>query len=203
MGRIDPNTIFDWTGQNPANDDREISGTGMIRGSKGAGCSQRVGRGVGRARSLVKAVCMITVAVSLVAFLGIHTRRISGDLSRLKLKMNLDLVLGSAAARSAPFDGSVGLVDSQAPSLIKNAADSSAPPLLRVFQVYPPVLTISPGDTLDLMDGEYSIDGSVALANTKTTACSQTLVVHSFAYSYGQPYIGVSFVKTIKARMKR
>ncbi|GAB7345434.1 hypothetical protein MBLNU457_3768t1 [Dothideomycetes sp. NU457] len=182
MGGIDFKFISDWTGQHPAIGDSKMSGTPIIKGFKGAGIgagtdagplSHGIGRGNGRALGLIKAVYTATVVVLLVAFL-IYTRLISGDLCRL----NWIFGLGSAVARSASFDCS--------PS--RNAAHNSAP-LLRVFQVYPPVLTISPGSRLELTDGEDTNDGSIALANTNTTACSQTLVVHSFAFSYGQPYI--------------
>lgn len=181
MEGTDLDTIADWTGQSTAIGDKEVSRLHTIRGSKCAGFQIGTGprsytndRGGGRARGLVKAFCTVTVAVSLVAFLT-HFQRIKESL----FPSNVVLGLESAAARFVSFDDVVG----------KNAADSSAP-LLRVFQVYPPVLNTSA--TLALTDGEDTINGSIALANTNDSACSQTLVVHSFAYSYGHPYIGVS-----------
>lgn len=62
-------------------------------------------------------------------------------------------------------------------------------PLLEVFQVYPPVLTVTPGGALELTDG--SSNATVDLINNNNQSCLETLVVHSFAYSYGQPYVGM------------
>jgi len=196
MGRridVDPHTIYDWTGHSRTHDDRGRSAMESSRGLISDKCV-RTGTfgagdgGFGRARRLIKAVCMVTVVASLVAFLGTSTqaRRNSGS----SFRFGFEKV-------AVPLDGSVRLVGSQTSSLIKHAADVSAP-LLQVFQVYPPVLTISPGGTLELTDGgdtttTTTTTASVALANTNTASCSETLVVHSFAYSYGQPYIGVFF----------
>jgi len=123
------------------------------------------------------------VLLSLVALLGGTSTQVQhngGSSFQLDIEKEVSLM-----------DGSVRLVDPQTSSLIKNAADASAP-LLQVFQVYPPVLTVSPNGTLELKDGDDTTTESVALTNANPASCSETLVVHSFAYSYGQPYIGVS-----------
>lgn len=60
---------------------------------------------------------------------------------------------------------------------------------LEVFQIYPPVLTVAPdGGALELTDG--SSNASVEIVDVDRSSCQQTLVVHSFAFSYGQPFVG-------------
>ncbi|WPG98550.1 Hypothetical protein R9X50_00134200 [Acrodontium crateriforme] len=61
-------------------------------------------------------------------------------------------------------------------------------PVLNVFQVYPPVLTSTHDGTLEITDG--SSHGAGDLEASKQRTCQETLVVHTFAYSYGIPYIG-------------
>nr|OQO26626.1 hypothetical protein B0A51_06688 [Rachicladosporium sp. CCFEE 5018] len=60
--------------------------------------------------------------------------------------------------------------------------------LLEVFQVYPPVLTVIPDGTLEITDG--SSTATVAIIDNHRKSCQQTLVSYSFAYSYGQPFVG-------------
>ena len=61
--------------------------------------------------------------------------------------------------------------------------------LLEVFQIYPPVLTVAPGGgALELTDG--SSNASVEIVDADRSTCQEVLVVHSFALSYGQPFIG-------------
>ena len=61
--------------------------------------------------------------------------------------------------------------------------------LLEVFQIYPPVLTVAPGGgALELTDG--SSNASVEIVDADRSTCQEVLVVHSFAFSYGQPFIG-------------
>ncbi|KAK6436836.1 hypothetical protein LTR95_006966 [Oleoguttula sp. CCFEE 5521] len=60
--------------------------------------------------------------------------------------------------------------------------------LLEVFQVYPPVLTVIPDGTLEITDG--SSVATVAIIDNHRKSCQQTLVSYSFAYSYGQPFVG-------------
>ena len=79
-----------------------------------------------------------------------------------------------------------------APSLaarkISNYARAVKSSLLEVFQVYPPVLTITPGGILEITDG--SSNGSVSVVKSKAHTCQEVLATHSFAYSYGVPYVG-------------
>lgn len=71
--------------------------------------------------------------------------------------------------------------------LAKYAAAATAP-LLEVLQAYPPVLTEGPSGALEITDG--STNATVAIVNSNRPECQETLVVHSFAYSYGEPYVG-------------
>lgn len=65
---------------------------------------------------------------------------------------------------------------------------AAATSLLEVFQVYPPVLTVTPGGVLEITDG--SSNATVDIIDNHRPSCQQTLVIHSFAYSYGQPFVG-------------
>ncbi|KAK5127571.1 hypothetical protein LTR85_006911 [Meristemomyces frigidus] len=67
-------------------------------------------------------------------------------------------------------------------------ARAVATPLLEVFQVYPPVLTVAPDGELELTDG--SSNATVDIVDSGSQTCQQVLVVHSFAYSYGMPFVG-------------
>ncbi|USW58797.1 Putative peptide-N4-(N-acetyl-beta-glucosaminyl)asparagine amidase A [Septoria linicola] len=78
--------------------------------------------------------------------------------------------------------------------------------LSEVFQVYPPVLTTFPDGSLDLADGS----SDTAVTPSSRSTCQSLLVEHSFASSYGQPYVGtytppqcnfnrVAFNLTVKA----
>ncbi|EME44591.1 hypothetical protein DOTSEDRAFT_72146 [Dothistroma septosporum NZE10] len=60
--------------------------------------------------------------------------------------------------------------------------------LLNVFQLYPPVLIIGPDGDVELSDGSSNAPVSTALS--ESPRCQETLVVHSFGSSYGQPYVG-------------
>lgn len=66
--------------------------------------------------------------------------------------------------------------------------ETVATPILEVFQVYPPVLTLAANGSLEITDG--SSNASVAFSSTHQDYCFQTLAVHSFAYSYGTPFVG-------------
>jgi len=59
------------------------------------------------------------------------------------------------------------------------------------FQVYPPVLTpYSPlGNQLVLADGAVVSAVGVA-SDAKACVVNQTLMVHTFGQSYGQPFVG-------------
>lgn len=61
-------------------------------------------------------------------------------------------------------------------------------PLLEVFQVYPPVLTVTPDGELELTDG--SSNATIAIIDSDSATCQRVLVQHSFAYSYGEPFVG-------------
>lgn len=65
--------------------------------------------------------------------------------------------------------------------------DSS--PILHVLQVYPPVLTVAANGSLEISDGSSSL--SVSSPKSQQPTCQDTLVVHSFGFSYGKPYVGV------------
>jgi len=67
-------------------------------------------------------------------------------------------------------------------------ARAAATSLLEVFQVYPPVLTVTPSGLLEITDG--SSNATVDIIDNHRPSCQQTLVVHSFAYSYGDPFVG-------------
>lgn len=59
---------------------------------------------------------------------------------------------------------------------------------LEVFEAYPPVLTVSPNGSLELTDG--SLNATVRLVDSDWPTCQGTLAVHSFAFSYGKPFVG-------------
>ena len=65
---------------------------------------------------------------------------------------------------------------------------ASVMPLLEVFQVYPPV--VSTGVTGVAQDPENTPSGSSTPENEQHSQCQQILVVHSFGFSYGQPFVG-------------
>lgn len=69
-------------------------------------------------------------------------------------------------------------------------ASATTTPLLQVFQVYSPVLTTEPDGVLVITDG--STNTSVATISNHAATCQETLVVYSFAYSYGEPFVGTS-----------
>lgn len=73
-------------------------------------------------------------------------------------------------------------------SALTRYAAASTPPFLEVFQVYPPVLTISSNETLELTDG--STNDSITINSSSEPTCQEILVVYSFAYSYGEPFVG-------------
>lgn len=67
-------------------------------------------------------------------------------------------------------------------------ARAAATSLLEVFQVYPPVLAVTPEDVLEITDG--SSNASVQIVDSNRPVCRQELAVHSFAFSYGKPFVG-------------
>lgn len=68
------------------------------------------------------------------------------------------------------------------------AAANTTASLLQVFQVYPPVLIAEPNGVFEITDG--SANATIAVINDGQPACQQTLVTHTFAYSYGEPFVG-------------
>lgn len=60
--------------------------------------------------------------------------------------------------------------------------------VLEVFQVYPPVVTVTSEGVLEITDG--SANGSIAIVDDRRPSCQETLVAYSFANSYGTPYVG-------------
>ncbi|EMC97115.1 hypothetical protein BAUCODRAFT_68515 [Baudoinia panamericana UAMH 10762] len=67
-------------------------------------------------------------------------------------------------------------------------ATAVAVSVCEVFQAYPPVLTVTPNGTLEITDG--SPNASTDIIDSSRPICQQVLVVHSFANSYGQPFVG-------------
>lgn len=94
------------------------------------------------------------------------------------------LCLANKMACSAHAIDSAALSARSASHLVRAASK----PLLEVFQVYPPVLTVTPEGTLEITDG--SSNATVDVIPSSNATCQQTLVVHSFGSSYGQPYVG-------------
>jgi len=69
---------------------------------------------------------------------------------------------------------------------------TSATTTLVDFQVYPPVLTpYSPlGNDLVLADGA-AVSAVGVVSDAKACVVNQTLMVHTFGQSYGQPFVGL------------
>lgn len=61
-------------------------------------------------------------------------------------------------------------------------------PLLEVFQVYPPVLTVTPSGVLEITDG--STNATVEIIDANRPTCQEVVAVYSFANSYGAPFVG-------------
>jgi hypothetical protein len=59
--------------------------------------------------------------------------------------------------------------------------------LLEVFQIHPPVLTVTNNGALAITDDNNNSNGGHHENNQ--TICEKVLAVHSFGYSYGQPFI--------------
>lgn len=67
-------------------------------------------------------------------------------------------------------------------------APAPASSLLEVFQIHPPVLTVDNDGALQITDD--STNSSSQTYGRNHAACEEVLVVHSFGYSYGHPFIG-------------
>ena len=72
-------------------------------------------------------------------------------------------------------------------TLRKYAVDLTAS-VLQVFQVYPPVLIASSNGSLSLTDGSSTTTDVGPIGSA--TSCEDTLMVYSFAQSYGAPFVG-------------
>jgi hypothetical protein len=64
---------------------------------------------------------------------------------------------------------------------------ASTPSLLEVFQIHPPVLTVASNGALEITDDNNNSNSGRHENNQ--TICEKVLAVHSFGYSYGQPFI--------------
>jgi hypothetical protein len=60
--------------------------------------------------------------------------------------------------------------------------------LLEVFEVYPPVLTVTSDGVFEITDG--SSDATVKIIGEVQPSCTEELAVYSFANSYGHPFVG-------------
>jgi hypothetical protein len=76
-------------------------------------------------------------------------------------------------------------------------APSATSSVLEVFQVYQPVLTSS-GVTDGTILGDGSENTTSLAAAPSGTSCQIVLMQHTFAYSYGEPFVGmVSHLSTL------
>ncbi|KAF8855092.1 hypothetical protein BDZ45DRAFT_21175 [Acephala macrosclerotiorum] len=86
------------------------------------------------------------------------------------------------ASSVAPFD------------LVKDAvraasATPSSTAVLEVFQVYQPVLTPS-GATDEILSAAGYVNTTTIAQSSSASSCQVTLMVHSFGFSYGIPFVG-------------
>jgi len=84
-----------------------------------------------------------------------------------------------------------GIEATTTPSVVlppRNYARAPAPSLLEVFQIHPPVLTVNNNGALTITDDSTNPNSGNHDNNHAT--CEKVLAVHSFGYSYGQPFIG-------------
>jgi hypothetical protein len=73
--------------------------------------------------------------------------------------------------------------------LVKGAASASTSGVLEVFQVYQPVFT--PSGATDETTSDNRSENTTAIAQIAATmSCQVLLMEHSFAYSYGLPFVG-------------
>ncbi|KAK5724528.1 hypothetical protein LTR15_004574 [Elasticomyces elasticus] len=119
---------------------------------------------------------------------GAYTRRtIPSGCRRIPRRSFCARSLAIAATVVLLF-GHPGLASPFLPQVVEQLAKRAISPLLEVFQVYPPVLTITPGGVLEITDG--SSNGTVDVIDPQRPSCQQLLVNHSFAASYGHPFVG-------------
>lgn len=84
------------------------------------------------------------------------------------------------------------LVKKDGPTITTIPLTSATPqsPFQEVFQVYQPVLT--PQGVIDsTINSTGSSETSLIDATTVATSCSQVLMVHDFAFSFGLPFVGM------------
>lgn len=124
-----------------------------------------------------------------------HGPRLSGRATRLASVLACTLTLLTVVA--CYFPRTTSLVDfsalelpSSASHVLSKYAATVPTPLLEVFQIYPPVLTALTNGTLEITDGSSS--ASVSVVESESQPCQEVLVVHSFAYSYGEPFVGMN-----------
>ncbi|KAK5116617.1 hypothetical protein LTR62_007291 [Meristemomyces frigidus] len=100
----------------------------------------------------------------------------------LSTTASLVLILVSIVGAVPPSGAS-----SVAPTTLRSHARQVSSTLLEVFQVYPPVLTVTPSGILEITDG--SSNATVDIIDDRRTSCQQTIVQYSFANSYGAPFV--------------
>lgn len=109
------------------------------------------------------------------------------------LKSTLDqppLIEAISEIGESTFD----LVKDDEPTLTSIPIVSATPqsPFLEVFQVYQPVLT--PEGVVDsTINSTGSAETGAIDVSTVATSCSQVLMVHDFAFSFGLPFVGMFF----------
>lgn len=98
------------------------------------------------------------------------------------LELELDLVVVPSATTPPPA------------SLVKYQATGSTTStvVLEVFQVYQPVLTPS-GATDETTASDGSGNTTTISSAAAASSCEVLLMDHHFAYSYGEPYVGMSY----------
>lgn len=87
------------------------------------------------------------------------------------------------------------LVKNDAPTLTTIPLVSAAPqiPFQEVFQVHQPVLT--PEGVVDSTTNlKGSVETSLIDVTREATSCSQVLMEHDFAFSFGLPFVGMSLI---------
>jgi hypothetical protein len=73
--------------------------------------------------------------------------------------------------------------------LVKDAVSASSSGVLEVFQVYQPVFT--PSGATDETTSDDGSENTTTIAQTAgSKSCQILLMEHSFAYSYGLPFVG-------------
>ena len=81
---------------------------------------------------------------------------------------------------------------------LRNYARAPAPAssLLEVFQIHPPILTVANNGALQITDDRTNSGSQTYDQNH--AVCEKVLVVHSFGYSYGHPFVANYTAPTCK-----